>query len=45
MKLLLAALALFALSHAAPPANGAHPYQIPSCHGIAQVPGYEKCNP
>lgn len=44
MRLLLAIAGLAALAAAGPKTPPAqHPYTVPSCHGIAAVPGYEKC--
>lgn len=45
MKLLLAAAGIVLLAHAGGGTIPVHTYQVPSCHGIAAVPGYEKCKP
>jgi hypothetical protein len=48
MRLLAALFLLFALGgggQAAQPINGPQThYVVPSCHGLAHVPGYEHCH-
>lgn len=47
----LAVLLLLGLAHLAPAAAAtgqqapAHSYVVPSCHGLAEVPGYSRCHP
>lgn len=44
MRLLVALAVLFALGGVGGvPAGAMHAYSVPSCHGLAAVPGYEKC--
>jgi hypothetical protein len=46
MKLIATLLLLYGLAHALSNTQTTpHTYQTPSCHGIAAVPGYEKCKP
>lgn len=47
MRLLIAVAMLFALGGSGGTGTAltpVHVYSVPSCHGLAAVPGYEKCH-